>query len=452
MARLKLTTGKYCEDDSNQPEPAAMRALSMDCMSTTIDLVASIEADLDCLKRMGRLLGNNAYHAGDLLNALFNGCYTLAKESFMRTFRASPPCVDENRWYSFAEFLAFMYEYLEDGRLSEWLCHFWEECDMGFSCPYVESLFHLFCPEAGEFFDEIKLRETIIEIALTVDFSYPLRSACYTLETDLPGSVIVNQVLEEADVMLKDMNHNMQWKRVGKLITQWARNNKALQPARSSQTELTEEDIIKQWRDKCFELSAPAMAYWDKKIMQHPYKYIWDAAELVNPHMMKHLAESNESFDVNALRRRVLPLVGTLIDDNLLAHMMDELPAYKAAAIKLENYGLFADYWLPSLQAIVEFWRPQHKKFPSWRKFAHACFLIRTSSASVDRACSLLKGLCDDENVVIFNADATRGRLMLRFNHLQTRPRKFRKDVQMFGDSYIDDEINEDADLEEIFL
>ena len=66
------------------------------------------------------------------------------------------------------------------------------------------------------------------------------------------------------------------------------------------------------------------------------------------------------------------------------------------------------------LENIIEFWS-ERKSLPAWREFAHLSFLLQPTSASVERAFSILKYIYKEQQLSSM-VDLMKTTLMLRYN------------------------------------
>ena len=429
----KRLTGRGLNEENAQP-PMLPNALPTTCKSHTIDRVAATDkkkAADGSIVSVNRLMGKNAEVALNHLNAFFNGHSTIAREEFVSHFQMSIMSINETRWYNTEEFLAVLYP-VEDCSFAQWLASKWQEQKTGFTGVHAEALFKIFCPEALGAFNETLLLETVIEIALVIDFSEPLRKACYTLETDGPCAILATKILEMADQCINDMHPNIQWSRTKRLIDNYAQNGKSLslrgQRAAAAVPQFSAEEITDQWRKKCTDLARPAKKYWDEKVFGHSDMPVFEALTLVNPNVMRYLVEDDAVFDAAKLDDKLKPLLGTLLDEPMLEKLKTEMSIYKTRA------KMTASFQHCSIQdqliKIVDFWRPKSADMKTWRQFAHRCFLVRTSSASVERAFSILKYIYGT-NMRRSKADLTRLKLMMRFNHSTPKLKSFRGTIQM---------------------
>ena len=66
------------------------------------------------------------------------------------------------------------------------------------------------------------------------------------------------------------------------------------------------------------------------------------------------------------------------------------------------------------LEKIIEFWS-ERNSLPVWREFAHLCYLLQPTSASVERVFSMLKYIYTDQQSLSM-VDLIKTTLMLRYN------------------------------------
>ena len=66
------------------------------------------------------------------------------------------------------------------------------------------------------------------------------------------------------------------------------------------------------------------------------------------------------------------------------------------------------------LEKIIEFWS-EWNSLPVWREFAHLCYLLQPTSASVERAFSMLKYIYTEQQSLSM-VDLIKTTLMLRYN------------------------------------
>ena len=91
--------------------------------------------------------------------------------------------------------------------------------------------------------------------------------------------------------------------------------------------------------------------------------------------------------------------------------MINELAAYQIQS----NWCLWSDMKDKEvLENIIEFWS-ERNSLPAWREFAHLCYLQQPTSASVERAFSMLKYIYTDQQSVLM-VDLIKTTSMLRYN------------------------------------
>ena len=91
--------------------------------------------------------------------------------------------------------------------------------------------------------------------------------------------------------------------------------------------------------------------------------------------------------------------------------MIYELAAYQIQS----NECLWSDMKDKEvLENIIEFWS-ERKSLPAWREFAPLSYLLQPTSASVERAFSMLKYIYTDQQSVSM-VDLIKTTLMLRYN------------------------------------
>ena len=66
------------------------------------------------------------------------------------------------------------------------------------------------------------------------------------------------------------------------------------------------------------------------------------------------------------------------------------------------------------LENIIEFWS-ERKSLPAWREFAHLCYLLQPTSATSERAFSILKYIYTEQQSSLM-VDLIKTTLMLRYN------------------------------------
>ena len=88
----------------------------------------------------------------------------------------------------------------------------------------------------------------------------------------------------------------------------------------------------------------------------------------------------------------------------------------KLAAYQIQSNGcLWSDMKDKEvLENVIEFWS-ERNSLPAWREFAHLCYLLQPTSASVERAFSMLKYIYTDQQSVSM-VDLIKTTLMLRYN------------------------------------
>jgi len=135
-----------------------------------------------------------------------------------------------------------------------------------------------------------------------------------------------------------------------------------------------------------------------------------------------------------------------LIDEDMLEKLKSEMSVYKTRAKMCSSFNNRSIQ--EQLIKIVDFWRPKDQATKTWRKFAHICFLVRSSSDSVERAFSILKNVYGT-NMTSSLVDLTRVKLMLRFNNSTPKPKSFRGSIQMREGVNNDDGIGDEAIFDE---
>jgi hypothetical protein len=95
------------------------------------------------------------------------------------------------------------------------------------------------------------------------------------------------------------------------------------------------------------------------------------------------------------------------------AALKSEIEAYKTAAaaapaIDHSDVHTFTE-------AVLDFWRKQGKKMPTWRKMALRVFAIPPNSAASERVFSLLEAMFGKDQISALS-DMIQAALMLRYN------------------------------------
>ena len=100
-----------------------------------------------------------------------------------------------------------------------------------------------------------------------------------------------------------------------------------------------------------------------------------------------------------------------LQSSSLINKMINEPAAYQIQT----NECLWSDMKDKEvLENIIDFWWGR-KSLPAWGEFAHLCYLLQPTSASIERAISMLKHIyTEQQSVSIVNLVKTI--LMLRYN------------------------------------
>jgi hypothetical protein len=157
----------------------------------------------------------------------------------------------------------------------------------------------------------------------------------------------------------------------------------------------------------------PGFEYLEDRILgrcQAPYSCaaefeLFRLVQLFDPTFARQGATTASVRSLAAIK----PLSG---EDELLAQMCTELPAYLAAAADVHvNRADVADF----TDAVLAFWRDYAEQLPGWALAARIVFAISCNSASCERVFSLLKRKFGTEQLSALS-DYVGGSLMLSYN------------------------------------
>ena len=144
--------------------------------------------------------------------------------------------------------------------------------------------------------------------------------------------------------------------------------------------------------------------------MQHPCIPLYNATCIANPNTMRKMVLKGDC-SAERIREIVAPLSPKLLSSSLINKMINELAAYQIQS----NECLWSDMKDKEvLENIIEFWS-ERNSLPAWREFAHLCYLLQPTSASVERAFSMLKYIYTDQQSHSM-VDLIKTTLMLRYN------------------------------------
>ena len=112
------------------------------------------------------------------------------------------------------------------------------------------------------------------------------------------------------------------------------------------------------------------------------------------------------------IRTLLAPLVGKLITQQLVDEMIHtSVEYYQQAQVASQWENLT---YPEIMENCLEFWKCR-KKLSPWTTFAHLCYLVQPSSATVERAFSILKSIYDNKQTKCLQSTAE-GNLKIRLN------------------------------------
>ena len=392
-----------------QVPPHYPRAIDIKCYSHTADLCAA-----DCKERgrtVGRLKGPNLRIFENHLNSLFSGSSKAPKNQWAQEMGSAFPSHSATRWWSIEEVHEYTLEhmYVTENRLvtlTDFVKAHYQNDD--FTGVHMTYLYNTLVSKIGEevnpTYEESNFAHLIVELAVSVDVSKPIRELTYILEGDSCISLIVTDVVNRANLYLQDHWHTMDFVNVRRAIALNVEAN-----VRPNGYDAI-DSIEQAWIQYCKDTSERCINYFTNEIINHPASGTMQAAALANPDYMRRFPKSAAET-----REIIQPLVGRLITAAHLDNMIRELTDYKLQCTADWSVLEYSD----QLQKIISFWS-LIRKLPAWRKFAHLCYLLQVSSASVERAFSLLKYIYGDQETTC-KQDLIEGKLMLRYNRRQQR-------------------------------
>jgi len=175
-----------------------------------------------------------------------------------------------------------------------------------------------------------------------------------------------------------------------------------------------EAAMTQAWLTYVKGVAAACTDYFRENVMQHPSLPVFEATAMANPHFILR----NAPLSAADVRSKVAPLLDKLVTPALVQNMVSELARYQLACRATADWDV--NTVIEKAKLIETFWT-KHQNLPAWTEFAHLCMLLDPSSASVERAFSILKYLFTDLQSRSLQ-DKIEASLMLRFNRgLQRR-------------------------------
>ena len=136
----------------------------------------------------------------------------------------------------------------------------------------------------------------------------------------------------------------------------------------------------------------------------------FNATCIANPNTVRKMVLKGDC-SAERIREIVAPLSPKLLLSSLINKMINELAAYQIQS----NKCLWSDMKDKEvLENIIEFWS-ERNSLPTWRELAHPYYLLQPTSASLERAFSMLKYIYTDQQSLSM-VDLIKTTLMLRYN------------------------------------
>lgn len=264
---------------------------------------------------------------------------------------------------------------------------------------HLTYLYHTLCAQSSNF-NAKTYAYIIAELAASVDVSHPIREATYFLEGDGPLSLIAIEIITRAWTILSDCVPTMDFANCRSVIAENVAANIFPDEFGAPYT------IEGAWIEYMKGTTKRAVDYFKEEVVGHSSNLYMHAAAMANPDFMRVLQPSAAS-----LRAALEPLVGKLISSAHVDNMVQEMADYKqvASAINWRDEKV-----KDKLTLIIDFWKTSHG-LQYWQQFAHLCYLLQVSSASVERAFSLLKYIYGEQQTTS-KQDIIESILMLRYN------------------------------------
>ena len=150
--------------------------------------------------------------------------------------------------------------------------------------------------------------------------------------------------------------------------------------------------------------------YFTDNIVQHPCIPLYNATCIANPNTMSKMVLKGDC-SAERIREIVAALSPKLLPSSLINKMINELAPYQIQS----NECLWSHMKDKEvLENIIEFWL-ERNSLPAWRDFAHLCYLLQPTSASVEHAFSMLKYIYTDQQSLSM-VDLIKTTLMLCYN------------------------------------
>jgi len=119
------------------------------------------------------------------------------------------------------------------------------------------------------------------------------------------------------------------------------------------------------------------------------------------------------------MRNELNPLVDKLIDGDEVDNLIKQMPDYQMSAMLFQPQAK----WEPKVDCIVQYWQSYKAALNHWYEFARKCFLLQPSSASVERAFSMLKSIYGKQKSAKLE-ETVEIELMLRYNNRVAKKKK----------------------------
>ena len=166
----------------------------------------------------------------------------------------------------------------------------------------------------------------------------------------------------------------------------------------------------------CKIISKECVDYFTDNVVQHPCIPLYNATCIANPNTMRKMVLKGDC-SAERIREIVATLSPKLLssslinDDQWSSSLINERAAYQIQS----NECWWSDMKDKEvLENIIEFWS-ERNSLPAWREFAHLCYLLQPTSASVKRAFSMLKYIYTDQQSLSM-VDLIKTTLMLCYN------------------------------------
>ena len=221
-----------------------------------------------------------------------------------------------------------------------------------------------------------------IEIAATVDWGEPFVKACYHLEGDGPLSIECYEIIDKVRACIAVENiPNVRG--VSSKLTR--------QPPQHPHHE--------QWVKYARDCVKNGLEYFENQFMTNlkPALEVFSCCRLFSPQKIREINPTALSLDQHLAS---IPF----IDENELAGLKDELPAYLSKTADLD------EAYDP-----LEWWKTNEATLPRWSRAAKRILLVQPSSAAAERVFSILNSTFGDRQDHSL-MDYVESSLMLQYN------------------------------------